>query len=107
MAKSAINKEVLREVRLFIKNLKKNNIYIKSAYIFGSHAKGNSNKDSDIDVAVVSYDFGKNRLKEMMFLRKISLKVNSHIEPITFSPSDLADNYSTLSSEVRNFGIRI
>lgn len=66
--------------------------------IFGSHAKGHSRPDSDIDVAVVSPQFGRDRLKEMMLLRKISLRVDSQIEPIPFSPVGMKDRYSTLAN---------
>jgi predicted nucleotidyltransferase len=39
---------------------------VSKVIIFGSHAKGKANPDSDIDIAVISSQFGKNNFKEMM-----------------------------------------
>jgi hypothetical protein len=58
-------------------------------------------------VAVVSPQFGKDNLKEIFFLRKIALKVNSRIEPVPFSPTDITDRYSTLAQEIKKYGINI
>jgi len=43
----------------------------------------------------------------MMLLRKIALKVDSHIEPVPLSPDDLNDNYSTFAQEIKRYGIDV
>jgi predicted nucleotidyltransferase len=91
----------------FIKLLNADGINVSKAILFGSCAKGNTAADSDIDVAIVSPKFGKDAAAEMMYLRKMSLKVDSRIEPVPFSPLDLADHFSTLANEIRNTGIAI
>jgi len=63
--------------------------------------------DSDIDIAVISTQFGQDNLKEMMFLRKLALEIDSHIEPLPFTPQDLDDRYSTLSQEIKKYGVLI
>jgi len=63
--------------------------------------------DSDIDIAVISTQFGQDNLKEMMFLRKLALEIDSHIEPLPFTPQDLDDRYSTLSQEIKKYGVPI
>ena len=73
--------------------------------LFGSRAKGKAGPDSDIDVAVVSPQFGQDVTEEMMMLRKIALKVDSHIEPVPLCPEDLDDNFSTLAHEIKRYGI--
>ena len=42
-----------------------------------------------------------------MLLRKIALKVDSHIEPVPLCPEDLDDPLSTLSEEIRRYGIDV
>lgn len=87
--------------------LKEKGIKISKIILFGSYAKGIAKPDSDIDIAVISSQFGKDNLKEMIFLRKLAIKIDSHIEPLPFSPKDLKDRYSTLTSEINKFGIII
>lgn len=41
----------------------------------------------------------------MVLLRKIALEIDSHIEPLPFSPKDIEDRYSTLSEEIRKYGV--
>ncbi len=43
----------------------------------------------------------------MMLLRKIALKVDSHIEQVPLSPDDLNDNYSTFAQEIKRYGIDV
>ncbi|OGS17603.1 MAG: hypothetical protein A2219_01180 [Elusimicrobia bacterium RIFOXYA2_FULL_50_26] len=85
--------------------LKEKGIKISKLIIFGSYAKGTAMSDSDIDLAVISSQFGKDKIKEMMLLRKLAIKIDSHIEPIPFSPQDLKDRYSTLANEINKFGM--
>ncbi len=87
--------------------LKEKGIKISKVILFGSYAKGTAQPDSDIDLAVISSQFGKDNLKEMIFLRKLAIKIDSHIEPLPFSPEDLKDRYSTLTNEINKFGIII
>jgi len=75
--------------------------------LFGSYAKGRIHADSDIDVAIVSTQFGQDATDEMMMLRKIALKVDSHIEPVPLCPEDLDDNFSTLAQEIKRYGIDV
>ena len=97
--------EAKEKARKFIKSLSKSGIKVNKAYIFGSYAKGKAKKDSDIDVCVISSSFSKDYFAEIVRLRKYSLKIDSRIEPVPFSPKDLNDKYSTLASEIRKFGI--
>jgi len=92
-------------INKYITLLKKNGIKVSQVILFGSHTKGNAKPDSDIDIAVISSQFGRDNLKEMMLLRKLALEIDSHIEPLPFSPQDLEDRYSTLSQEIKKYGV--
>lgn len=46
-------KAALKTVKKFINYLNRNNYNVKSAYSFGSFAKGDFSEDSDIDLAII------------------------------------------------------
>jgi predicted nucleotidyltransferase len=103
----SIKKKYLGSINRYIDLLKQEGIDVSKAILFGSYAKGTAKPESDIDIAIVSSQFGKNNLKEMMLLRRIALKIDSHIEPLPFSPREINDRYSTLAQEILKYGISI
>ncbi|GAF27399.1 predicted nucleotidyltransferases [Moorella thermoacetica Y72] len=56
--------------------MRKNNIRVDRAILFGSYASGKARKDSDIDVAIISPDLGRDRIEEMVFLKKMAEQVD-------------------------------
>ena len=100
-----IKKSDKEKIYKFLRLLKKQGIEASEVILFGSYAKGNANPDSDLDIVIVSSQLGEDAAEEMMFLRKLALKVDSHIEPVPFSPQDLEDPYSTLAREIKRYGI--
>ena len=52
MAKRKAKKIVYEHVRRYVEELRKRNIKIDQAYLFGSYVKGKPTKWSDIDVAL-------------------------------------------------------
>lgn len=99
--------DAIQITQKFINYLKGIGISIDKAFIFGSYAKGTSNLYSDIDVCVVSSLFGNDNYDETVNLRKKSLKIDSRLEPVAFSPEDLKDPYSTLALEIRKYGVSV
>ena len=72
----------------FLEELKKNNINIEQAILFGSYAQGTNTSWSDIDIAIISSDFEGDRFKDRNKIRQIKLKISSDLEPIPFPPSE-------------------
>lgn len=68
-----------------------NNIRVDAILLFGSRAKGNFRSDSDIDLAVVSRDFGKDRIKEGALCNRIAYKIDSTIEVVPVSVHNFLD----------------
>jgi predicted nucleotidyltransferase len=91
----------------YVQNIKNSGVPVIGAYLFGSYAKGNFHKDSDIDICIVSNNFGNDYIKESVDLRKLAFGIDIRIEPIPFTPEDLNDKYSTLASEIKKHGILI
>jgi len=66
---------------------------VVSVFITGS--QGEDNKPySDIDIVVISDDFGNNRLEEMQLLSRLTLETDVDIEPLAFSYKEYL-NHST------------
>ncbi|MEW6662536.1 MAG: nucleotidyltransferase domain-containing protein [Bacillota bacterium] len=64
--------------------LLQNDIRVAEVILFGSYAKGHANKDSDIDLAVISPDFGENVLRDLQLLSRKKIKVDPRIEAIAY-----------------------
>ncbi len=102
-----LSKSEIGKIGKFVRMLEQQGISISKVILFGSYATGKTHTDSDIDIAVVSTQFGQDVAEEMMLLRKTALKVDSHIEPVPFCPEDLDDNFSTLAQEIKRYGIDV
>ena len=71
----------LSTAKRYISLLKKHDIPVLSAYLFGSFASGKSNEDSDIDIALVLehyVDTPENCLAFMKFRREVDLRIEPH-----------------------------
>ena len=77
--------QAVRIIREFTKRLRQEGISVDRVILYGSYATGDMRLDSDIDVAIVSKDFGKDRVEEGMTLYRIAGKVNSRLEPVPIS----------------------
>jgi len=73
-----LKKSQTEKINKFVELLKQQGVNISKIILFGSYAKGRASPDSDIDVVVVSNQFGQDTAEEMMLLRKIALKVDGN-----------------------------
>ena len=78
-------KQITRIVKNFIKAIQQRNIRVEATIVFGSYAQNRADENSDIDIAVISPDFGKNFLTESILLKKISMNVDYDISPRPYS----------------------
>lgn len=82
-------------------------IPIEQLILFGSYAKGTAKPWSDVDVCVVSSTFGKNSYDERVRLAKLTLMVDTMIEPHPYHPNDLNNPYDSLAQEIRMWGKQV
>lgn len=94
-------------IRKYQRLLLKAGIPVERIILFGSYAKGTAHTWSDLDLCVVSPQFGKHPFDEGVKLMTIRTNDLLDIEPHPFSPEDLADKYDPLASEIRKYGIRV
>jgi predicted nucleotidyltransferase len=82
-------------------------IVVDGIVLFGSHAKGNATQNSDIDIAVISRQFGKDRFKEGCFVNKHAYRINPDIEAIPISAKQFLDRQtiSPILDEIKKHGV--
>lgn len=107
MARKTNLTKIKFKINLFKKKMKKAGYKDASYILFGSWAKGKEKEWSDIDLCVVSEKFSDNYFLESTKLRIIANEIDYDLEPIARKPQDLKDKYSTLSCEIKKYGIKI
>ena len=100
-----VKKEIRDIVNRFVAALASRGVHVDKALIYGSVAKNMDTSDSDLDVAVVSSDFGRDRYGEGILLNKVAWRIDARIHPVPIS-SDSYNNetWIPLSHEIRTHG---
>ena len=98
-------RNAIKTAKKYLVHLIKNDFDIKAAYIFGSFAKDNYHKDSDVDLAIVLYSFSNSFDTEVksMILRR---KNETIIEPHLFDQKEF-NHSNPLANEILKTGIEI
>lgn len=100
-----VEKATLSVIKKFVNALKKEGVHIDRVILYGSRVRGKPRPESDIDVAVVSNDFGKDRIKEGMFLFRMAGDIDARIEPVPLSVEAYEkDTWVPLIYEIRKKG---
>jgi predicted nucleotidyltransferase len=103
-----VEKETAKKLRKFQIALKRKGIRVARMILYGSRAAGTFHKDSDIDVAVVSPDFGKDRFEEGVMLFRIACAIDPRIEPVPISVKSYEkDTWVPLIYEIRTKGVEV
>ena len=83
---SARTEELVRRAIEYLRQ----RVNISQAVLFGSHARGNPDEWSDVDLAVISSDFARMRHPKLMdLLVEVSLAVDPAVEIRPYTPRDL------------------
>jgi predicted nucleotidyltransferase len=101
-------REAVKSIKKFIKALKQEGITVDRVILYGSYAKGKTRPDSDIDVAVISKNFGKDQVEEGMTLFRVAGKIDPRLEPIPISSESYQnDTWVPLIYEIKEKGIEL
>ncbi len=103
-----LSKRRKRELARFLKRLKRE-LGVVEVYIFGSRAYGNPLLESDLDMIVVSEEFGKRSFIENMELLSRMWDGSFTVEMFPYTPEQLRKcaERKTVVSEALRKGIRI
>lgn len=100
-----VSAAVQRSIREFLAAVREDR-RITAAYLYGSEARGQAGPWSDIDVAIISPDFGDDLFAAQLALMKLAAKMDERIEPRAFTPESFNLN-NPLVSAIQDTGIRI
>ena len=101
-----IPSEIIETVNKYIEIIKKD-VNIEKVILFGSYAKGNYNKDSDIDLALILSEYDENDIINMgTFLLDKSLVLKEDLQPLPFSINEYK-NPIGIMEEILNTGIEL
>jgi predicted nucleotidyltransferase len=92
--------------RKYLLRLKKTNLNFSDAWLFGSYAKGNQHKDSDIDIAIVMNDNLPVSFETEVKLMTFRKGEETLIEPHVFSKNDF-DRSLPFVDQIVSFGVPI
>ncbi|PIY69283.1 nucleotidyltransferase domain-containing protein [Candidatus Roizmanbacteria bacterium CG_4_10_14_0_8_um_filter_39_9] len=98
------NDRVNKEIEAFVKVLQRQGIQISKIILFGSYARGTADEASDIDLAVLSNNFGKDSIEEAMVLSKLSWQVSDRIEAVPLAPKEISRLYHPFIGEIQKYG---
>jgi len=72
-------------IKKYLEKLREKNVRVKKAILYGSYASGKADKDSDIDLAIISPDLGHDSFDEAVMLRKYTRGIDLDISPRPYS----------------------
>ena len=103
-----VDSEVRRTVNSFVRNLIKEEIKVEKVLLYGSYASGLFHENSDVDLAIISSDFGKNKFEEGKLLLRIAWRIDPRLNPIPVSTEAFEkDTWVPLINEIRQKGIEL
>ena len=92
---------IIEIIQKYIKKLEEEGIPVSFVVLFGSQARGNTHKCSDIDVMVVSPLYDRPRTREdRMRLACLAFNVDSRIEPLACGLKQWNEDDSSMIIEI-------
>lgn len=104
MASSADS--VIEIIKKYVQELRRHNISVDEAILFGSFVKGTAGEDSDIDVALISEVFTGDRFDERRRIVPFRRAIDNRLEPIPFNRKRF-DEGGTLVDAIKSTGFKI
>lgn len=98
--------KIQKLLKKYIDALEDNNVPIRQAVLFGSHATGSSHDWSDIDIALVSDVFEGMRFRDRNKIRKITIGISSDLSPLPYRTEDFTPD-DPFVREILETGIKI
>jgi predicted nucleotidyltransferase len=101
-----VKTEVTELIKKYIHALIAENIKVERVLLFGSYAVDKAHEWSDIDIAIISPDFGKDRFEERVSLAVIANKIDPRIEPHPIGLEEFEQEaWKTMIHEIKTNGI--
>lgn len=100
------SEEVEAIIRRYVNEIKKE-LLVSEVFLYGSYAKDKADENSDIDICVISPEFGEDDVKEGQYLLKKTIGIDTRLEPVGYSPAAYQREESPLIYEIKKYGKEI
>lgn len=96
-----VDESIVLIVRQYLSNLRKQGLPVTFGVVFGSQAKGNTDRWSDIDLLVISPRFDQQPIRsDINLLWRIAARTDSRIEPIPVGQQQYQHNDTSTIIEI-------
>jgi|LGVC01.1.fsa_nt_gb predicted nucleotidyltransferase len=103
-----VEKKIKRIIQKFVAILLDKGIRIEQVILYGSYASGNITPYSDIDIAIISPDFGNDKFEESKLLLQTAWRVDPRLQPVPISSESFVKNtWIPLFHQIKEYGIEI
>ena len=103
-----VTQEVRNIIIRFVTAVSASGIRVDKTLLYGSVATGNDTSGSDLDVAIVSSDFGQDRHREGKMLTQLAWRIDTRLHPVPVSADSFrTDTWMPLIHEIRLNGIEV
>ena len=103
-----VKREIITIINTYIVTLKENGINLEKVIVFGSYVNGLPNAWSDIDIAVISPDFGKDTYNDRIMLLKLAYHVDPRLEVHPIGSYEFEhESWRTIIHEIKTSGFEI
>lgn len=103
---ATVSDEVIKKIQKFLDMITSGGIRLERVILFGSYARGNATRWSDIDIALVSKDFQGIGFYDRRKVNPYILKIDTRIEPHPYKSEDFIED-DPFIKEILNVGIEI
>ncbi|MBN1905827.1 MAG: nucleotidyltransferase domain-containing protein [Deltaproteobacteria bacterium] len=97
----------IKTAKRFIISLREAGIDVAEAYLFGSVVKGLADKDSDIDLAIVSRDFQGIIYNDIKKISKFRREIDTRLEIHPFSKQEIEQDPPQFFLKIKQDGVCI
>jgi len=93
--------EIKKLIKEYSDELKRHNIRISKAILYGSYANGNPKPYSDIDLVIISSDLARYfPLKRQSLLAQLTMNIDAPLEVIGYTPAEFKKSKSTIFRQI-------
>ena len=103
-----VEEKVEQIIHRFIDVLVKKGIRIDQVILYGSYASGHMRPYSDIDLAIISPDFGNDKFEESKILLQAAWRVDARLQPVPISSDSFNEkSWVPLIYQIKASGIEV
>jgi predicted nucleotidyltransferase len=103
-----VEEKVEKIIHRFIDALTKKGIRIDQVILYGSYASGNMTPYSDIDLAIISPDFGDDKYEESKTLLQAAWRIDPKLQPVPISSESFKKkDWVPLIYQIKASGIEV